>query len=101
MTAPIAVIMRREREVVTAFRVAGATSPVHALPLHSLSVDDGIGFRRLFARAVIREAHPGAFYLDEGVLTAVRASRRRVMLIVTGVLAIIVMSLALRAIPLT
>ncbi|HEV2642992.1 MAG TPA: hypothetical protein VGT98_09805 [Candidatus Elarobacter sp.] len=68
--------------------------------MHSLSVDDGTGFRRLFARAVIREARPGAFYLDEDVLSAVQATRRRMLVVVMALVAILVIALGLGMLPL-
>lgn len=102
MATPIvAVIIRREHEVIAAFRGAGATSRATALPLHSLCIDDGSGFRHLLAQAVIHEAHPGTFYLDEATLSAVRAIRRRIMLVMGAVLIVIAATVALHTIALS
>ncbi|HET7456764.1 MAG TPA: hypothetical protein VFJ74_03850 [Gemmatimonadaceae bacterium] len=77
--AAVAVIHRREREVVDAFRRGRALSPETARDLDDLGVNpDSLGFHRLHRRAVVREAAPGAYYLDEEVWTAVRGTRRRV-----------------------
>jgi len=76
--AATAIRLRREREVVDAFRRAGATSPAAARALSDLGLDDTRVVKRLRARAVVREAAPGAFYLDEEVWVAVRRTRQRV-----------------------
>ncbi len=78
--AVAAVIMRKERDVVDQLRYMGAVSPTTARPIYDLGVDEDVGFRRLRAREVVREAAPGSFYLDEGVWTAVRRTRRRLAL---------------------
>jgi transposase-like protein len=83
--AVAAVIVAKEREIVDAFRDAGAVSTVTARPLDQVGVDENIGFRRLRAHEVIREATPGRYYLDEGVWVAVRRTRRRVMVVLLAV----------------
>ncbi len=85
-----AVVIRKEREVVEEFRYVGALSASTALPLQELGIDEDIGFRRLRAHEVVREAAPGHFYLDEGVWAAVRRTRRR-MIVVILLVALIVM----------
>lgn len=86
--AVAAIIAAKERQIVEAFVDVGATAPVSALPLDQVGVDENVGFRRLRAHEVIREATPGRYYLDEGVWVAVRNTRRRVVLVV---LAIVIM----------
>lgn len=76
--AVIAVIMRKEKDVVDAFRDAGATSATLSRPLNEVGVDQDVGFRRLRMHEVIREARPGYFYLDDPVWHAVRSTRRRI-----------------------
>lgn len=83
--AVAAVILRKEREIVEAFREVGAVSPETALPLDQVGVDERIGFRRLREHEVVRDAGAGRYYLDEGVWTAVRATRRRVALVLLAV----------------
>ncbi|MEJ7812194.1 MAG: hypothetical protein WKG32_17405 [Gemmatimonadaceae bacterium] len=80
-TAAAAVMLRREREVVDAFRRAGATSPATARPFSDLGLDDTRVVKRLRARAVVREATPGRVYLDEEVWVAVRRTRQRLAFI--------------------
>jgi hypothetical protein len=84
MTAPIAaVVMRKEREVVSAFESAGALDAATARPLDTLDLDaDGLGMRRLRERAIVREAAPGRFYLDREVWLATRRMRKRLMLVI-------------------
>lgn len=81
----VAVIVAKEREIVEAFRDVGATSPERGVTLDQVGVDERIGFRRLRQHAVIREASPGRYYLDEEVWTAVRATRRRVALVLLAI----------------
>lgn len=77
-----AVIMRKERDVIDQLRYMGAISPATARPIYELGVEEDIGFRKLRNREVVREPEPGYFYLDEGVWTAVRRTRRRLILVV-------------------
>jgi hypothetical protein len=76
--AVAAVIRRREREVVDDFRAAGALSRETAQSYSAIGLGQSLGLRRLRDRAVIREAAPGTYYLDEEVWAAVRRTRRRV-----------------------
>ncbi len=83
-------ILRHERQVVRRFRDAGAVSPAAAMSLDAVHPGHGLALRRLRHRAVIREAGPERFYLDEEVWDAVSRTRRRVSL---AVLALIVLLL--------
>ena len=80
-------ILRKERRVVEHFRTVGATSPATARRLDDLHERHSLGLRRLRNRAVIREASPDHFYLDEEVWHALGRTRRRVSI---AVLALIV-----------
>ena len=75
-------ILRRERTVVRRFREAAATAPAAARTLDEMQMRRTAGLRRLRHRAVIREAAPERFYLDEEVWEAVGRSRRRVSIAV-------------------
>jgi len=89
-------ILRKERHDVQHFREAGAISPAAAKRLDDLHERHGLGLRRLRKRAVIREASPDHFYLDEEVWQALGRTRRRVsiavlaliVLLIVGVLAV-------------
>ncbi len=89
--AAIAIMRRREREVVDDFRVAGAISPATAQSYTAIGLGESLAVRRLHDRAVIRESAPGMWYLDEEVWTAVRRTRRRVA---TAMLTIVVILFA-------
>ena len=79
--AVVAIILRKEKDMVEAFRSAGAVSPPRARSPGELGVEDGGSiFRRLREREVLREAAPGAYYLDEPVWAAVRRMRGRMAL---------------------
>jgi hypothetical protein len=82
-----AVMRRRELEVVDDFRAAGAISPTTAQAYMSIGLGESLALKRLRDRAVIREAAPGAYYLDEEVWAAVRRTRRRIALIIIVALA--------------
>lgn len=76
--AVAAVMVRKEREIVEDFRAANATAPELAQSYETLGFGESLALRRLHDRAVIREASPGRYYLDEEVWQAVRRTRRRV-----------------------
>ena len=85
-------ILRKERRVVEHFRQAGATSPPRAVTLDELHERHGLGLRRLRDRAVIREAHPGHFYLDEEVWEALSRTRRRVSVAVLALIVLLIVA---------
>jgi len=87
--AVTATIIRRERELVRAFQGAGAISPETAVSLQALHAHRGIAFRRLRARAVVREGADDRYYLDLQSWEALRRMRRRTALAV-AIVAIIV-----------
>ncbi|HST07658.1 MAG TPA: hypothetical protein VLJ83_05765, partial [Gemmatimonadaceae bacterium] len=75
-----AAMRRREREVIDDFRAAAATAPDKAQSYTAIGLGESLALRRLRNRAVIREASPGLFYLDEEVWSAVRRTRLRLVL---------------------
>ena len=94
--AAVAIMRRREREVIDDFRAADALSPSTAQSYTAIGLGHSRALKRLHDRAVIRETAPGLYYLDEEVWEAVRRTRRRlavVMLIV--VLALFAISLGI------
>ena len=90
-----AVIAAKERAIVEAFRDAGATALVTAVPLEQLGVDEHVGFRRLRRHEVIREAVPGRYYLDEDVWTAVRRTRLRIVTVLIAIVVLIAIGVSL------
>ncbi|MFL5464460.1 MAG: hypothetical protein ACJ77T_13380 [Gemmatimonadaceae bacterium] len=90
-----AILARREREVVDAFRAAGATSPATAQPFTAIGLGESIAIKRLRNRAVIREAAPSIYYLDEEVWAAVRRTRRRLATVMLSVLALLLLGVVL------
>jgi hypothetical protein len=79
-----AIIIRKEKQLVAHFRVAHAIDATSALTPAALGVEQRFAWERLVDRAVIREAAPGTYYLDELTWGALRRARRRmaVMLLV-------------------
>ena len=90
-----AVIAAKERAIVEAFRDAGATALVTAVPLEQLGVEENVGFRRLRRHEVIREAVPGRYYLDEDVWTAVRRTRLRLVAVLITIVVLIAIGVSL------
>jgi len=90
-----AAMRRREQEVIDDFRAAGATSPERAQSYDALGRGESLALRRLRNRAVIREASPGAFYLDEEVWAAVRRTRQRMAIVFIAILAVLLVGIAL------
>ncbi len=75
-------ILRRERQLVRRFRELGATAPASARTLDDLHLHQRMAMHRLRNRAVIREAEPERFYLDEEVWEALGRTRRQVSIAV-------------------
>lgn len=94
--AVVAAAMRmREQEVIDDFRAAGATSPDRAQSYTAIGRGGSLAVRRLRNRAVIREASPGVFYLDEEVWAAVRRTRLRMATVFMALLAMLFVGVAL------
>ena len=92
--AAIAIMRMKEREVVGDFRAAGALSPATAQSYATMGFGEARALKRLHDNAVIREASPGLFYLDEEVWMAVRRNRRRRAIMIGAVLIIVLVGLA-------
>jgi hypothetical protein len=93
--AVIAIMRRREREVVDDFRAAGATSAATAQSYTAVGIGESMALKRLHDRAVIREAAPGIYYLDEEVWTAVRRIRRRIAMVMLAIVILLSVGVAL------
>ena len=88
--AAAAVIVRKEREIVEAYRAARAVNPAAARDPSDVGVHQHLVFARLVRRAVLRDVGGGRYYLDEPSWEALRSIRRRIVLVAI-VIAIIVM----------
>src|SRR3954468_7068400 len=86
-----AAMRRREQEVIDDFRAAGATSPDRAQSYTAIGVGETLAIRRLRNRAVIREAAPGVYYLDEEVWAAVRRTRFRLLGVLVAILGVLLL----------
>ena len=93
--AVAAILRRREQEVIDDFRAAGATSPDRAQSYQAMGVGDSLAIKRLRNRAVIREAAPSMYYLDEEVWAAVIRTRRRLVLTMLSIIALFSLALLL------
>jgi hypothetical protein len=79
--AAVAVIIAKEKHIVETFRRAGAVDAQSALAPASIGVAERLAFRKLRQHAVLREATPGRYYLDELSWEALRGLRRRLGLV--------------------
>ena len=93
--AVAAIMRRREQEVIDDFRAAGATSPDRAQSYQAIGLGDSLAIKRLHNRAVIREAAPGTYYLDEEVWAAVIRTRRRLVITVLSIIALTLLGVLL------
>jgi hypothetical protein len=83
--AVAAIIIRQEKDLVAHFRQHGATSPETAKSANELGVHPDFAWTRLTARAIVREAAPGYYYLDELSWQASRRMRRRLALVLIAI----------------
>lgn len=95
-----AILRRREQEVVDDFRAAGALSPSTAQSYTAIGLGHSLAIKRLHNRAVIREAAPGAYYLDEEVWAAVRRTRHRLAMVVIAILVVLLLGVLMGTIKL-
>lgn len=58
-------LLRRDAEIVRAFREAGAVTPARAQRFHPHSGLDEVAFNRLLSMGVIRQASRGRYYLAD------------------------------------
>jgi hypothetical protein len=92
MGAAAAIIIRKEKEIVRAFRNAGATTAAKSMSTSELGVDERVPFQILRRRQVLCETAPGRYYLDE--MAWRRAIRRRKRLVITLLVAVILAAVA-------
>lgn len=89
MAAAAAMIIRKQRETVEVFQGARATSPATARDPNDLGIDEGLVFRGLVDRAILRDAGNGRYYVDEPSWYAHNAMRRRRAFVVLAIVIIL------------
>ena len=85
----IVIMRRKERELRDEFLAAGAVQAISARSLDDMRIDENMALKRLRSRSVVREASLGLFYWDEDVWVALRSMRRRMILLIAGVMLLI------------
>ena len=96
MGAAVAVIIRKQREIVEVFEGARATSAAMARDPDELGIDESHIFHGLVRRAVLRDAGDGRYYIDEASWRAMNAMRHQRMLVIGAiVLAVIAIAVGL------
>ncbi|HXT16853.1 MAG TPA: hypothetical protein VN706_14535 [Gemmatimonadaceae bacterium] len=98
MGAAAAIVLRRQRDIVYMYLGAGATSPADARAPGDLGVESNRIFRGLVNRAVLRDAGNGRYYLDEASWKALNRGRRRAVLIVVLLAALVTLLVSLNVI---
>ncbi|MDH4037563.1 MAG: hypothetical protein OEX18_04535 [Candidatus Krumholzibacteria bacterium] len=84
-------VARRRRQIIAAFRAAGATSPARAVPESSLELRGHLVFRTMQKRGIIVRTPDGRLYLNEAVEAAVNRMRH---LTVAAILLIMLIGIA-------
>ncbi|MBK9550537.1 MAG: hypothetical protein IPO52_15920 [Gemmatimonadetes bacterium] len=74
-----ALIARKRRQLIAAFRSHGATSPTTARTLEELGLGHGMLVRIQEHRHVLVDAGGGRYYLDEAREAAVSRTRRLIL----------------------
>jgi hypothetical protein len=82
-------VVRKEKKIVAAFLAAGATSPERAATAAALGVHEGLAFRILRRRAVLREVAEQRLYLDEPSWEALQMMRRRLAFAISGIVLLV------------
>jgi ketosteroid isomerase-like protein len=90
--AAAAIIVRREREVIDAFRRAGAMDSTSARSFAELAIDESRAVKRLQRRSVLREAEPGRYYLDEVCWERRCGMRRQLMFTIVGIALLVLLA---------
>jgi CubicO group peptidase (beta-lactamase class C family) len=97
MNHVIALILAKERRMVSRFAAAGATSREQARSLEQLGVSRGVILRRLRERAVVRQVGTDLYYVDQESWNAVRRMRRRTASVMVAIVLAIVFSIVFGA----
>jgi hypothetical protein len=97
MGAAVAIVVRKQREIVEVFEGARATSPDRARFPDELGIDTSHIFDGLVRRAVLRPIGDGRYYVDEPSWVAMRSTRRRVMVVLLVSAALLAVGLLLAA----
>ncbi len=96
----VAVMIRHEKDVVNAFKSAGATSLAAAKPLGALGLYESRHLERLTRHGVIRKGEPGTWYLDEPAWEERGLRRRRIGFMLLAV-SLFALALGLGLLPLS
>ena len=95
MGAAVAVIVRKQREIVEVFEGARATRPELARFPEELGIDASHIFDGLVRRAVLRPVGDGRYYVDEPSWMAMNNMRRRRAVVLLIVLAAVALGVLL------
>ena len=81
---PFGAVVHKQKQMVELFRAAGATSTNRVTTAATLGVHEGLAFKLLLRHAVLREVGEQRVYLDESSWESHRKKRRRLALIIPG-----------------
>ncbi len=99
MGAAVAIILRKQRDVVYVFQGARAVSAETARHPTEIGIEQDHIFRSLVKRAVLRETPDGRFYVDQPSWNALGSMRRRAAIAVTVVVLLFAGLIMLRLFP--
>lgn len=92
---PAGAVVHIERKIVAAFRTAGAISPDRATTADALGIHQGLAFKILRRRDVLREVAGQRLYLDEPSWQALRSRHRRIAFLVLGTMTVLLGGMAI------
>jgi hypothetical protein len=90
MGAAVAIIVRKQRDIVYVFQGARAMSPETARHPSELGIERDMIFNGLVRRAVLRETPDGRYYFDELSWRALGGTRRRAALVILSAVLLLV-----------
>ena len=86
---PVGGVVRKQKQIVALFQAAGATNADRATTAATLGIHEGVAFRILRRHAVLRDGEAGRVYLDESRWESHQKKRRRLALIIPGLVLLV------------
>lgn len=81
-----------QRHVLKRLRSEGAVSPRSARALDGLSAREARQLARLVDSGMVRQANPGAYYVDEDAVAEDKSRRMRILIVVLAILSVLIIT---------
>lgn len=91
---PAGAVVHKQKQIVAAFRAAGATKRERATSVAALGIHAGLAFRLLCSHAILRDAGGQGLWLEEPAWAAHCARRGRIALTAGGVTLLLILLLS-------